>query len=176
MMLTNIRKPEPPDFNYILDIDLKCFEDNWSYNEWRETLYDSQYGVLIGTYQGLPVGFIVWFNDGKRGIITRLGVKPAYRQKGVGSQLLKAVEVILIQQGVKELLFSVTESLCRPGEPYDVSKWIIEQGYRVNGLIKGTGLYCGVKEDEIGFYKFLEETSKHGPENHKLSNESKRLF
>jgi N-acetylglutamate synthase-like GNAT family acetyltransferase len=175
-MLTNIRKPEPQDLNYILDIDLKSFEDNWSYNTWRETLYDPRYGVLIGTYKGLPVGFVVWFGGTKEGLITRLGVKPVYQQKGVGTQLLDAVEVILSQQGIKEVHFPVTESLCTPGQPYDVSRWLTKRKYRASGLIRGSGIYCGVKEDEIIFQKFLEETSKHATEPRKSPDESKRFL
>lgn len=161
MMLTNIRKPESQDLNYILDIDLKCFEDNWSYHEWREILYDSRYGVLIGTYKSMPVGFIVWFGGAQEGLITRLGVKPTYRKKGVGSQLLLAVEVILTQQGIKEVHFPIPESLCQPGTEYDVSKWLTTRKYKAGSLMHGTGVYCGVKEDEIVFQKCLEETSKH---------------
>lgn len=152
-MLTNIRKPEAQDLNYILDIDLKCFDDNWTYTEWRETLRDLKYGVLVGTDQGVPVGFIVWFVGETSGLITRLGVKPAY--KNVGAQLLASVEVILRQQGIKELHLSMTESLCDPGTPHDRSKELLDCGYRASGLIKGTGRYCGVKEDEINFHKFL---------------------
>ncbi len=175
-MLTNIRKPEPQDLNYILDIDLKCFEDNWSYNEWRETLYDPRYGVLLGTYKSLPVGFIVWFSGTKEGLITRLAVKPAYQRKGVGSQLLSAVEVILVQQSIKEVHFPITETLCQPGQPHDVSRWLTKRGYRASALMRGTGLYCGTKEDEIIFQKQLEETSKHATESRKLPNDSKKFL
>ncbi len=165
MILTNIRKPESYDLNYILDIDLKCFEDNWSYNEWRETLYDPRFGVLIGTYKGLPVGFIVWFSGTRDGLITRLGVKPTYRKRSVGSQLLAAVEVILIQQNIKEVRFPITESLCHPGMTYDVSRWLTTRDYKATTLMHGTGLYCGEKEDEIVFQKFLEGTNKHATKN-----------
>ena len=75
---------------------------------------------------------------------------------------MDAVEVILAQQGIKELRFPVTESLCQPGTSYDVSCWLTTRGYRATSLIKGTGLYCGMKEDEIGFRKSLEEINKHG--------------
>ncbi len=160
-MLSNIRKPEAHDLNYILDIDLKCFEDNWSLSNWRETLYDPRYGILIGTYQGTPVGFIVWLTASKS-IITRLGVKPNFRNKGVGTQLLSAVEVILGQQNIKELLFPITESLCQPGSPKDISKWLINRGYLAGSLLRGTGRYYGEIEDEIIFHKYLEETNKHG--------------
>jgi GNAT superfamily N-acetyltransferase len=160
-MLTNIRKPSAADLNYILDIDLKCFEDNWSLIKWRETVSDPRNGVLIGTYQGLPVGFIVWLSAGKS-IVERLGVKASYQNKGVGSQLLSAVEVILTQQGINELIFPVTESRCKPHTPKDVSKWIIGRGYSATGISRNTGWYYGEKEDEIIFHKFLEESSKHG--------------
>jgi GNAT superfamily N-acetyltransferase len=161
-MLTNIRKPEPQDLNYILDIDLKCFEDNWSYSEWRTTLADSHYGVLLGTCEGVPVGFIVWFNDGKDSLIVRLGVKKDYRNRNVGSQLLQAVEVITHQQGLEALQITVTESLCCPNTKTDVSSWLIKRGYHASGLVKEAGIFFGQKEDEITFCKYLEGAIKHG--------------
>jgi len=158
-MITNIRKPGAQDLNYILDIDLKCFEDTWPHTKWRETVRDPNYGMLIGTYQGLPVGFIVWSNDG---VIARLAVKPTYRNKGVGSQLLAAVEVIFSQQTILEVKFPITESLCQPGVSYDMSHWLTNRGYRANGLIKGAGWFSDTKEDQIKFHKFLEGSTKHG--------------
>jgi N-acetylglutamate synthase-like GNAT family acetyltransferase len=160
-MLTNIRKPEALDINYIVDIDLKCFEDEWNYKTWKNVISDPNFCVLLGTVDGTPVSFIVWAAYKDEAYIKRVGVKMRQRGKGIGTQLLNAVEVILKQQGVKRVYFHATESLCRPDSEFNLSLWLKNHGYATSKLMRGTGYYCGLIEDEILFCKLLIEVTQH---------------
>lgn|SRR5574340_169139 len=155
-MITNIRQPLISDLNYILDIDLKCFEDPWDVDTWKEIIKNETYNMFIGTYKTLPVGIVVWTNN----IITRIGVKPSYRNNGVGTKLIQAMELAEMQKGTKSLTAFITESLCCPTCVLDVSKWFVRRGYRGTGIARNKGLFCGVCEDQYIFEKTLEMETK----------------
>jgi GNAT superfamily N-acetyltransferase len=157
-MITNIRKPLRGELNHLLDIDLKCFEDNISLDEWRIYLDNSKYSIMIGTIQGIPAGFIMWEGT----IVVRLGVKPAYRNFGIGSKLLCMVENTLIQLGKKVIKIKIPESLCCPGKPIDVSGWLRRRGFCAEKLESNATVFCGVPEDLICFSKYVSETITYG--------------
>lgn len=156
-MITNIRKPLRGDLNYLLDIDLKCFEDTLSLDEWRERLDDDNYSILIGTLHGKAVGFIIWQDN----TIIRFAVKPTYRHMGIGAQLLAAVENTLIQRGKTLVTIQVPESLCVPGKTIDVSGWLRKHHFKAEKLLTGATFFCGVQEDLICFNKLLSGTITH---------------
>lgn len=157
-MIINIRKPKLGDLNYLLDIDLKCFEDSLSLEEWKIFLNDTSCNVLVGTLKGAPVGLIVW----KDSTILKLAVKPVYRHKGIGTKLLNSVENILIQHGYGQISIDVSESLCCPGKPIDVSSWLLSRKFKADKIYKETAIFCGQKEDTIHFVKLLSGTITHG--------------
>jgi len=150
------RKFQSADLNYILDIDLKCFGDNWEYHQWRETVQDANCGILIGTHRSTPVGFITWTSKDPE--ILRLGVKPDYQHQGIGSQLLQTVEILLAKQGINEVRLPITESLVLGSGK--LLNWLLKRGYSAGCLLRGKGLYAGVTEDKIEFRKLLVEVTK----------------
>jgi GNAT superfamily N-acetyltransferase len=157
-MITNIRKPLRGELNHLLDIDLKCFEDNIPLEEWRIYLDSPEYNIMVGTFQGAPVGFIMWRDN----IIVRLGVKPVYRRLGIGSKLLYMVENTLIQLRKRAIIIKIPESLCCPGKLIDVSGWLRRRGFRAEKLESNATIFCGVPEDLICFNKRVSETITYG--------------
>ncbi len=155
-MITNIRQPLISDLNYILDIDLKCFEDPWDIEVWKEIVKNETSNMFIGTYRAIPVGVIVWTSN----ILARIGVKPSFRGNGVGTQLIHALELAEMQKGTKTIITFITESLCCPGHKLDVSRWFVTRGYRGKGIAHDKGLFCGMREDEYIFEKILEMETK----------------
>lgn len=56
--------------------------------------------VLLGAlFQGTLVGVVLLTDDGRKGWINRLAVKPAFRRRGVGKGLIAAGEALLRQRG-----------------------------------------------------------------------------
>ena len=157
-MNIQIRPPNPGDVNYLLDIDLKCFEDNWSLAEWKHQLEICDGSLLVGAQSKMPIGLVMWNKDK----ITRIAVKPSYRHLGVGSKLLEAVERELRQQGCQHISIDVPESFCCPRKPMDISIWLLKRKFRAQTLMVLAATFCGVKEDAIRFVKLLSETTKHG--------------
>ena len=156
-MIPDIRKPNQHDLNYILDIDLKCFEDNWTLDQWRQQLTICHNNILLAVQGNTPVGFVLWLKDE----ITRLAVKPTYRHLGLGTKLVNSVELELHAQGCKDMVIDVPESLCCPRHPIDVSLWLLRRGFRARRLTQDSVTFCGVREGLIRFGKVIEET-QHG--------------
>ncbi len=147
----SLRGPTASDVNYVLDVDVKCFDDPWTIENWREVFGDQQKFKLMATYFGSPIGFAVWERTHDSMNVIRLAVKPTYRRSGTGSQLLKAIEASAYNLQLFKVTFPVTESLCCPGDPRDVSQWLIKRGARAGSIVKNGGFYMGKEEDAFLF-------------------------
>lgn len=56
--------------------------------------------VLLGAFSGgTLVGVVLLTDDGRKGWINRLAVKPAFRRRGVGKALIAAGEALLLRRG-----------------------------------------------------------------------------
>jgi len=58
-------------------------------------------------YDGSIIGTIMAGNDGRRGIIYHLMVKPEYRKKGIAKKLLKKAENSLKKEGIRKIMIYV---------------------------------------------------------------------
>ena len=145
----DIRQPVVSDVNYLMDIDIKCFENPWTVEKWRAICSDPQIFQLVATYYGSPVGFVIWERTPDVMNILRIGVKPSYRRNGVGEKLLRAVESSAYHLQLFRVTLLVPESLCCPGMPRDVSQWLLHKGARAGSIVKGPCL--GYEEDAFLF-------------------------
>ncbi len=58
--------------------------------------------LMMGAFEGDEmIGMIIGSDDGRKGWINRLAVEPKYRQRGVASELISAVESTLAKRGRK---------------------------------------------------------------------------
>ena len=62
---------------------------------------------FVAKYDGKIIGTIMAGNDGRRGIIYHLMVKPEYRKKGIGKKLLKKAESSLKKEGIRKIMIFV---------------------------------------------------------------------
>lgn len=154
MSITNIRQPNFSDITHLVDIDLKCFEDNMELKEWRMTFEDDDIFKLVGTVERTPVGFVLWRVVGNVLTVTRVGVKPAYRHRSIGKQLIDAVRIWASVHKIYTLNLEVPESLCDPRYPsLDIGGWLQKLGFRADRIEKGKAIFCGQAEDAFVFSK-----------------------
>src|SRR4051812_9687735 len=66
--------------------------------------------ILVVDKAGKVVGTISLIEDGRHAFIVRLAVLESEREKGIGSQLLREAENILIQRGLKKINILVSET------------------------------------------------------------------
>jgi len=62
---------------------------------------------FVAKYNGDIIGTIMAENDGRRGIIYHLMVKPEYRKKGIGRKLLSNAENSLKKEGIRKIIMFV---------------------------------------------------------------------
>jgi N-acetylglutamate synthase len=62
---------------------------------------------FVAKYNGNIIGTIMAGNDGRRGIIYHLMVKPEYRKKGIGKKLLQRAENGLKKEGIRKIMMFV---------------------------------------------------------------------
>jgi len=163
MILTNIRPAVwNSDLKHLMDIDLKCFDDPWDELDWEQLFEDKKKGfckILIGSCLGIPTGFIVWTETAKsHGRIKRLGVRPMFRGKGVGSKLVEAVETSVLHNGGTEIFVDVTESICYQ-DGAQLTAWLRHREYLAAAIMSEGGVYNNQIEDLVVFVKHFTEGS-----------------
>jgi ribosomal protein S18 acetylase RimI-like enzyme len=151
--LIYIRKPILTDLLYLNDVDLKAYEDPLGPEEWQNVLQDQSYLKLLAVAPQYPMGFVVWRLVYDTAEITRLGVKPCARNQGVGSELLKAVEISASAAVLKYVTLVVSETFCYGSD--SLVPWLKKRGYHYLDVLHGEGYFCGQPEDAFVFRREL---------------------
>jgi ribosomal protein S18 acetylase RimI-like enzyme len=146
-----IRDAGPRDQVHIIDCDIKCFDMAWSIDNWTFVL--ANHVIKLATFYRTPVGFAVLAFDNESRVlhVPKLGVKPTYRRRGVGRQLMQEAINFAQQTCARHLETVVPESILRPGEPAYVGDWLLKVGWKATGIVKGVFTSMGEKEDGVKF-------------------------
>lgn len=102
-----IRKFEPADFPWVIDIERLVFNehDPFFYMQFYETCSD---GFIVAEVNGFVVGFVVGFLSSETtGRIFSLAVHPSYQNRKLGSALLKDIIKVFQGIGVSEIILEV---------------------------------------------------------------------
>ncbi len=150
-----IRQLKPGDINYLTDIEIKCYGDAQGLDWWRHVLQNLLQYTAAATVHQVPVGFIVWekqeYNNKPVACIQRLAVKPAFRRRSIGTQLLRHAALASRTNGMPNLMIAVPESLCFPGHVDDVSQWLLKREFRAVEVQKESFESYGHTEDVFVF-------------------------
>lgn len=150
-MIFRTRDATPEDQVYIQDLDLKCFEMSWSCDAWA---YAGQHYIIkLAAYYGTPIGFATYVHNTEDNIIQfpKVGVKPSFRNKGVARQLVSEAVQFCKQVRALRIETLIPETLLRPGEPQDASKWLSKLGWEATGLVRDFFPCMGQREDAVRF-------------------------
>lgn len=150
-LIFQTRHARPEDQVYILDLDLKCFESAWSHDSWA---YAGQHYVIkLATFYGTPIGFATYVYNTEKNVIQfpKVGVKRAFRNKGVGSRLVFEALQFCKQVRAQHVETLVPESLLRPGESQDASVWLSKLGWKATGIERDFFPCMGQREDAVRF-------------------------
>jgi GNAT superfamily N-acetyltransferase len=149
--MIKIRKPEVTDINALLDIDLKSVDNSWTLDQWRGMCVNHDTYVSLATYLNDPIGFIICNTTGR---ILKIAVKPAFRNKGIGTKLIETVKYWAVENNILGLGIAVPESLCYNS---DICRWLNNQGFLASGILKDEVKYCGIIEDGFLFLLVLRK-------------------
>jgi len=99
------------DLGDILKIEKLSFTTPWSKQAFLSELLDNDRAYyLVAKVNDRAVGYIgIWLVAGE-GHITNVAVHPEYRRRGIGHQLLTAVERLASERGVTRLTLEVRVS------------------------------------------------------------------
>ena len=102
-----IRKFQPSDFQWVIDIERKVFNehDPYLYMQFYETYPET---FIVAQINGIIVGYVAGFMASEGvGRIFSLAVHPSYQRRSVGSHLLKEMINLFREMGVQEIILEV---------------------------------------------------------------------
>jgi len=117
--LNLIRKFEPADFPWVIDIERLVFNehDPFFYMQFYETCSD---GFIVAEVNGFVVGFVVGFLSSETtGRIFSLAVHPSYQNRKLGSALLKDIIQVFRRIGVSEIILEVRKGNLKARKFYE---------------------------------------------------------
>ncbi len=102
-----IRKFQPQDFQWVIDIERKVFDehDPYLYMQFYETYPET---FIVAEINGFVVGYVAGFLA-KEGVgrVFSLAVHPSYQNRNVGGNLLNEIIEIFRSMGVTEIILEV---------------------------------------------------------------------
>ncbi|MCG2736669.1 MAG: ribosomal protein S18-alanine N-acetyltransferase [Candidatus Methanoperedenaceae archaeon] len=125
-----IRKFEPPDFPWVIDIERQVFNehDPFFYMQFYETCSD---GFIVAQVNGFIVGFVVGFLYSETtGRIFSLAVHPSYQSRKLGSALLKEIIQVFRKVGVSEIILEVRKGNVKARKFYE------RHGFHQTGVVE----------------------------------------
>jgi len=128
--LNVIRKFEPADFPWVIDIERQVFNehDPFFYMQFYETCSD---GFIVAQVNGFVVGFVVGFLYSETtGRIFSLAVHPSYQNRKLGSALLKDIIQVFRRIGVSEIILEVRKGNVKARKFYE------RHGFHETGVVE----------------------------------------
>lgn len=108
----------------------EMFDDNWDAEEKLQKLVAEKPNAILVAQVGNEIVGSVFQTDRLYPYFWRLVVRKDYRERGIGDQLLDAVEQQLRAEGHNQVGIFVTE------EHEEVKQWYIKRGYQQTGLYR----------------------------------------
>ncbi len=116
MMSISIRKATIEDIDVIVKIEESCFIDNWDFDTFYEiltsgssfSLNKSNIHIYVATFEDIIIGYICFSINKTVGHILNFAVFRDYRNKGVGTKLLKNAINIMRENGCKRIILEVS--------------------------------------------------------------------
>lgn len=159
------RPAEVVDISSLMNIDLKCFDYPWTQDMWRECPYNCSVTAFAGT----PVGLVAYtdkplkfpgsdFVAAANAVwIVKLGVKPEFRLRGMGSSLLDRVVDFAAYNQADKILTITPETDCYTRIlNFDLNDWLQTRKFRAQGLIHNCFTEYGEQTDGVLWQRNLK--------------------
>lgn len=148
-MIVQIRDAKPFDQVVLHDCDLKCFYVPWSDDFWGEIA--KTHVVKVATYWGSIIGFVVatYLEEHRHVMVPKVCVKPNYRRRKVGTQLIDEVEKFARLMKAECIVCTVPESFTSGDQ--DATGWLKALNFKAVGLLREGATCYGDAEDVIIF-------------------------
>ena len=127
-----IRQADTADVDAIYEIETLCFPDPWSRESLRSEFTENPRSFyVVAEIDGEVVGYagLWWIED--EGHITNVAVKPGFRNRRIGSQIVEAMLEHTRKQGIRYYTLEVRASNVSARALYE------KYGFEVEGVRKG---------------------------------------
>jgi ribosomal protein S18 acetylase RimI-like enzyme len=149
----HLRNAEPADTIYVMQIDIKCYDNAWESEDWRKVAMNRQQNVIVITRHSLPIAYAVYELEAAQLKLLRIGVLPKYRRQGIGSSILKWLDRLMGDRGIKRGTCIV------PINHTGAANFLKSGGWKVppkGGIVKDAFEDCG--EPIEGLYFIRDKT------------------
>lgn len=129
----DIRPMSVGDSHHLLNIDLKVSEFPWDVEDWQLLQkFFPDWEISVATINKTPVGFSVveLSADDDLCRIHKFAVLLRARRIGVHLSLMNVIEYRTFTRSLGTIEYVASECCCRPGDPYDVSEWLLRENFR----------------------------------------------
>ncbi|MCH7938386.1 MAG: ribosomal protein S18-alanine N-acetyltransferase [Candidatus Marinimicrobia bacterium] len=90
-----IRQAHVEDISQLLDIEHYCYDDPWPREAFEEEIGNGVAGIgMVAEDDGIIVGFITGLTMAQELQVHNIAVHPDYQGRGIGRQLMEAVDAL----------------------------------------------------------------------------------
>jgi ribosomal-protein-alanine N-acetyltransferase len=134
------------DLEQVVEIEQASFPTPWSRQSFLHELMDNERAIyLVYKHMGRVWGYVGMWIILDEGHITNLAVHPVFRRRGVGNSLIRGLEEVARERGVRHLTLEVRKSNIPAQELYK------KHGFVSMGIRRQ--YYLDNKEDAIIMWK-----------------------
>lgn len=137
-----VREANGNDLQHIIDIDIKCFDEPWSPEFWRQK---NDVTVDVATFYGTPVAMAVYTSSDDITTLHKLAVKPTHRRQGVSRKLFERLSLT-----TDAVYLTIPETMCS-GEK-SLIPWLNKLGFKGSGIDRSRFISLGEIEDGFVFH------------------------
>jgi ribosomal-protein-alanine N-acetyltransferase len=150
-----IRRAALADMPQMVEIEVQCFPEETAFPSGMFA-YLIKYAVTLVACDpsDQAVGFIAGYVSGRVGAIYTLDVHPLFRKRGIGRELIRALEIELQSLGASAIRLEAAVANQEARGLY------IRSGYRESELLRN---YYGRRKHALRMWKVLEPGEVHGP-------------
>lgn len=105
-----VRLYEEKDFDYLVDMDIRCFSHAWSRGNWESSLKMEQYRCYILEEHGTYQGFLLISEALDEAEVLKIGVLEEYRGNANGAKLLRQAFEQWKEDGIRTIFLEVRRS------------------------------------------------------------------
>jgi ribosomal protein S18 acetylase RimI-like enzyme len=149
----HLRNAEPADTVYLMQMDIKCYDNAWESEDWRKIAMNRQQNAITITRNNVPVAYAVYEVEPNQLKLLRIGVSPKYRRSKLGTSMLTWIDRLMRDRGIKRATCIV------PINQLGAALFLKSGGWRVppkGGIVKDAFDDCG--EPIEGLY-FIRDNS-----------------
>lgn len=150
LMGLHLRNAEPHDTVYLMQIDVKGYDNAWDNDDWRKLASNREQNAITVTNNQLPISFLAYEVDGAQLKILRLAVTPKSRRQGVGRAMMGWINRLMRDKRMKRAtcIVPITNTVA--------CNFLKACGFKVpakGGIMAGAFDDCGVPIEGLFFIK-----------------------